>query len=82
MTSNRSERILAYMLAGVFGVSMLCFIVLIVAWLTIKQIPGTGIWPLVTVLPEIGLPISILLVLVILAVNWTRKARANRNETR
>lgn len=82
MTSNRSERILAYMLAGVFGVSMLCFIVLIVAWLTIKQIPGTGIWPLVTVLPEIGLPISILLVLVILAVNWTRKARANRNGTR
>ncbi|WP_156364279.1 hypothetical protein [Curtobacterium sp. Leaf261] len=82
MTPNRSERALAFMLAGVVGVSILCMIIMIVAWLTIKEIPGTGVWPVITVLPEIGFPIGIVLLLTLLAVNWTRKARANRNETR
>lgn len=82
VTSNRSERVLAFMVAGVFAVSLLCMIIMIIAWLTIKQIPGTGVWPLITVLPEIGLPIGMVLVLALLALNWSRKARANRNETR
>jgi len=81
-TPNRIERVLAFMVAGVFGLSMVAFITMIVAWLTIETIPGTGIWPLVIVLPEVGFPIGMLLVFALLAVTWVRKARENRAETR
>ncbi|WP_422870386.1 hypothetical protein [Curtobacterium sp. RRHDQ10] len=70
------------MVAGVLGVSLIAFIMLIVAWLTIKTIPGTGIWPLVTVLPEIGFPVGMLLVFALLAVTWIRRARQNKDGSR
>lgn len=82
MTSNRSERTLAFMVAGVFGVSLLCMIIVIVAWLTIKTIPGTGLWPLVTVLPEVGFPLGMLLVFALLAVTWIKRARQNKDGSR
>jgi hypothetical protein len=81
-TFNRTERTLAFMVGGVFGVSLLCVIIMIVAWLTIHDIPGTGVWPAITVLPEVGFPIGMLLVFALLGVTWTRRARENRNGTR
>lgn len=82
MTFNRSERTLAFMVAGVFGISLLCMAVVIIGWLTIKTIPATGIWPLVTILPEIGFPIGMLLVFALLAVTWIKRARANKGGSR
>jgi hypothetical protein len=70
------------MVAGVFGVSLLCMIIVIVAWLTIKTIPGTGLWPLVTVLPEVGFPLGMLLVFALLAVTWIKRARQNKDGSR
>jgi hypothetical protein len=81
-TFNRTERVLAFMVAGVFGVSFVCVIIMIVAWLTVGQISGSGAWPLITTLPLIGFPIGMVIMFVLLGVTWTRKARENRNGTR
>ena len=81
-TFNRSERTLTFMVAGVLGVSLIAFIMLIVAWLTIGHIPSNSIWQVATALPLVGFPIGMLLIFALLAVVWTRKARENRNGTR
>ncbi|PZE27163.1 MULTISPECIES: hypothetical protein [unclassified Curtobacterium] len=71
-----------YMIAGIIAVALVCFLVLIVAWLTVGSIPGTGIWPTVEAFPLIGFPIGLLLIIALLAVNWTKRARENRDDAR
>jgi hypothetical protein len=70
------------MVGGIFGVAMLCFIALIIAWLTIGRIPGSGVWPTVLAFPLIGLPIGMLLIVALLAITWTKRARENRDGPR
>jgi uncharacterized membrane protein YdbT with pleckstrin-like domain len=81
-TFNRTERTLTFMVAGVLGVSLIAFIMLIVAWLTVGHIPSNSIWQVATALPLVGFPIGMLLIFALLGVVWTRKARENRNGTR
>jgi apolipoprotein N-acyltransferase len=78
-TSNRSERILLYMVGAVIGLSLLSFAVTIVGWLTLHELPATGIWPIALVLPEVGLPIGLLLIIALIVVVWRRKAHENRD---
>lgn len=77
-TINRTERVLLYMVGAVIGLSLLSFAITIVGWLTIHQLPASGIWPIAVTLPEIGLPIGLLLMIALIVVVWRRKARENR----
>jgi TRAP-type C4-dicarboxylate transport system permease small subunit len=81
-TFNRIERVLAFMVVGVIGVSLLCFAIMIVGWLTIKTIPGTGIWPLVLGVTEVGLPIGLVLMIALFVVTAVRRVRENRDGSR
>ncbi|ROP58829.1 hypothetical protein EDF24_0099 [Curtobacterium sp. PhB130] len=81
-TFNRTERTLAFMIGGIVFFTVLCFAAMIIGWLTLGTIPGTGIWPVVLGILYFGPPIALVLIFVLLAVTWTRKARAHRNEAR
>jgi hypothetical protein len=85
INDNRRERILAYMVMASVGLS-------IVAFLSI--IGGTffgagnnngfshGIWPTIFVLPLIGLPIGLVLMMTLLVLNAVRRSRAARDAGR
>ncbi|MEN9989338.1 MAG: hypothetical protein RL508_317 [Actinomycetota bacterium] len=75
LRENRVENTLAFMAAGVIGVSILSMIVVLV--LSIAGIKG--IPPVLGILPLFGLPIGFLLVFVLLLTALIRKARENRN---
>ena len=81
-TSNRTERVIAFMVGGIVLFTIICFIVMIVGWLTIGTIPGTGIWPVALSVIYVGPPIAMVLILALLATVWTRKAREHKNEAR
>ncbi|MDN4648960.1 multidrug ABC transporter ATPase [Curtobacterium sp. PsM8] len=81
-TSNRTERTLAFMVGGIVCLILACFIVMIIGWLTMKQIPGDGIWPVALGVVYFGPPIAFVLMLALLAITWTRKARQHRAEAR
>lgn len=81
---NRLERVLAYMVAGVIGVSIIAFLAVIIgtaSGLTQTDL-GTGAWPVVVLFPLIGLPIAFILIIVLLitsSVRRSREARASRS---
>lgn len=77
-TSNRTERVLAFMVGGVFIAGFLCMVAMIVMWLTVPTAQSSMPWPVVMAVPLIGFPIGMVLVMVLLALAWTRRARENR----
>jgi len=77
-TFNRTERALAFMVGGIIVFTILCFAAMIIGWLTLGTIPGTGVWPVVLGILYVVPPIALVLIFVLLGVTWTRKARANR----
>jgi hypothetical protein len=78
VTFNRTERALTFMIGGVFIAAFLCMAATIVMWLTDSSAQGTMPWPVVLSIPLVGFPIGMVLVFTLLAINWTRRARANR----
>ncbi|WP_144760136.1 hypothetical protein [Curtobacterium sp. 9128] len=77
-TFNRTERALAFMVGGIFIAGFLCMIAMIVMWLTVPTAQSGMPWPVIMAIPLIGFPIGMVLMLVLLAITWTRRARANR----
>jgi hypothetical protein len=83
-SANRLERILAYMVAGVVGISIIAFIAVIIGTSTgVGANDGfsQGIWPFVIMLPLFGLPIGFVLIIVLMVTNAVRRgseARRNR----
>lgn len=79
--SNRVERSLAYMVASIIVLSLAAFIALIAG--TGAGLSGDdfaqGIWPMVVVLPLIGLPIGFVLIIVLLVVSAVRRGRAAKD---
>ena len=78
---SRLERILAVMVAGIVGMSIVAFLAIIIgSWqgMTSEDF-SAGIWPTVSFVPLIGLPIGFLLILALLVVN-TRRRRAGEAE--
>ncbi len=74
------ERILAYMIASSVGLSIICFVALIIATAAIPQgdlqdVFSTGVWPIVIVLPAIGLPIGLILMIALIIVTGIRRGR-------
>lgn len=84
-TAGRLERILAYMVAGVVGLSILAFLTVIIGTAAGAGADGgfsRGAWPAVIWLPYFGLPLGIILIIglvVASAVRRSRDARKNRS---
>lgn len=79
--TSRIERILAFMVAGVVGVSLLAFIaVLIGTAVGVGNNDGfsQGIWPIVLTFPLFGLPLGFLLVIAVLVISAVHRGRAAR----
>ncbi|MGV3731805.1 MAG: multidrug ABC transporter ATPase [Microcella sp.] len=79
--SNRVERVLAYMVASIIVLSLAAFIALIVGTAVGLERDdfAQGIWPTITILPLIGLPIGFVLIIVLLVVSAVRRGRAARD---
>jgi len=79
--SNRVERTLAYMVAGVIVLSLVSFVALIAGTSVGLQRDdfAVGVWPVVTILPLIGLPIGFVLIIVLLVVSAVRRGRAAKD---
>jgi FtsH-binding integral membrane protein len=79
--SNRFERVLAYMVAGIIIVSLASFVATLVATATGLERGdfAVGAWPLVTVLPLVGLPLGFILIITLLVVSAVRRGRATRD---
>ena len=76
---NRAERVLAYMVASAIGLSILAFLAVIIGtWLGAGADDGfsTGIWPVVIILPLIGLPLGILFLVALLITSAVNRSRA------
>jgi hypothetical protein len=77
---NRNERIIAYMLAAAIGASILAILAIIVATGAGVRNFGEGVWPVVIMLPYVGLPLGFVLVITLLVVSGIRKSRAARDD--
>jgi hypothetical protein len=80
-TASRLERILAYMVAGVVGLSILAFIAIIIGTAVgVGKDDGfsRGIWPAVITLPYFGLPLGFVLIIGLLVVSALRRGRDAR----
>ena len=74
---SRLERILAFMVAAIIGLSVIAFFAIIIGTWTGMQSDdfSVGIWPMVTLLPLFGLPLGFVLIFALLIVS-TRRRRA------
>ena len=71
---NRIERILRNMIASSAGLSILAIVATIVAGFSRIDV-NQGIWPVVVVLPFIGLTLAFALIIVFLIVSIVRRRR-------
>lgn len=72
---NRLERILAFMVASAIGLSIICFLAVIIGTATGVRDFGVGLWPLVIVLPTIGLPLGLVLIIALIIISGIRRSR-------
>ena len=73
---HRSERVLAYAAISIAVLSAVCMAIVLIGALAFHVINRTtGIWPAVTVLPAIGFPIAIILILVYVVIGARRRSR-------
>lgn len=79
MTAHRGERILAFMVASAIGLSILAFIAVIVGTAAGVTDFGVGVWPVVIVLPTVGLPIGLLLIIALIVISGIRRGREARD---
>jgi DMSO/TMAO reductase YedYZ heme-binding membrane subunit len=72
-----TERILAFMIAGIIAASILSFLGVIAGtFFGVTQAQfGQGAWPVVTIFPLIGLPIAFVLLVVLLVMSLRRRAK-------
>jgi len=79
--SHRLERVLAYMVAAVIVISLASFVALIIATGSGlgRDDFATGIWPMITMMPLIGLPIGFVLIITLLVVSAVRRGRAAKD---
>jgi hypothetical protein len=79
---RRVERALLYALASVVGLGLVCFVIVIVANISGHGNSSSGIWPTITLLPEIAFPIAILMVIAYVVVSGIRRSRDARGDKR
>ncbi len=69
---TRQERVIVYMFASILGLSILAIIALFIAGVNAKG----ALWSIVQILPLIGLPLSVILLVVLVILNGVRRSRA------
>lgn len=72
---NQLERTLAFMVAAAIGLSILCFVAVIIGTAAGVTNFGVGIWPIAIVLPSIGLPLGLLLMVAVIIISGIRRGR-------
>jgi hypothetical protein len=76
--TNRTERVIAYMIVSTIALTIVTLIAIIIGAGTGID-ASTGIWPAITILPIIGLPAAIVLIIALVASSAVRRARAARD---
>jgi hypothetical protein len=76
--ASRAERSLAFMVAATIGLSILAFLAVIVGTLLGVHDFGSGLWPTIILLPLVGLPIGLILMITLLVLNMRRRLRDAR----
>ena len=71
---NRTERILAFVLAAVAALSIIGILAVFIGRATGTDL-STGVWPVIAIMPFIGLPIALVLAIVFIFVTGTRRRR-------
>ncbi|TFD69433.1 hypothetical protein [Cryobacterium ruanii] len=80
---SRLERVLAYMVASVVGLSILAFAAVIIATaMGVGENDGfsRGIWPPIFILPLYGLPAGFLLIISLMVSVGVRRSREARRD--
>jgi hypothetical protein len=75
---SRAERTLGVMAATVVGFSLLAMIAVFVAGI-LGVDTGTGVWAVITLLPLIGLPLGVLLLVAAMIANAVRRSHSGRS---
>ncbi|MEY4742770.1 MAG: hypothetical protein RIR34_109 [Actinomycetota bacterium] len=73
LRENRAENVLAFMAAGVIGVSVICMAVTLIYYAM-----GGAPLQIIAAMPLVGFPIGFVLVFGLLITAMVRKARENR----
>jgi hypothetical protein len=73
------ERVLAYAIMLLIGVSVISFLAVLIAGLNgvEREDFTTGLWPLLTWVSYVGLPVGLALLITLLIINMRRRARQN-----
>jgi hypothetical protein len=81
VTIHRNERIMAYMIVAIVGLSIVAFFAVIIGTFAGMTGPdfAVGIWPAVAYLPLVGLPIGLLLIIALLIISIRRRGRETAN---
>lgn len=72
---NRIERVLAFMIGSIAGLSILAIVAVFVGNLVGSTLEG-GVWPFLSVLPLVGLTLAFVLIVAFTIVRITRIRRA------
>jgi len=75
---NRIERILAFVIGSLVGISIVAIVATFIGRAAHVDFGG-GVWPAVFVLPLIALPLVVVLLIVFLVLSVTRRARLARD---
>ncbi|NBX23562.1 MAG: hypothetical protein EBR52_05530 [Microbacteriaceae bacterium] len=79
---SRAERILVMMTASCIGLSVLCFLTIVVVT-GVLHLPGSGpVWLIVVTLPLVGLPLGFALFIALFVVNIVRRRRHSAGTAR
>ena len=74
---SRAEKILASMVVGIVGVSIIAFFAVIFGTFAgmEREDFAVGLWPFATMMPLIGLPVGFVMIIALLVVSTRRRRR-------
>jgi len=75
---HRTERVLVFMIAAIVLLSIASFVARMVGQVTGVDDWTAGAWPVVSVLPLIGLPVAMLLIIGYVVTSAVRRSRGSR----
>ena len=81
-TTTRIERVLAYATLSIIALAVVAYVTTIIVGMNDREALVGGLWPLVTWIAYVGLPIGFVLLVTLLIINLRRRSRENAVETR
>lgn len=70
------------MIASAVGLSIVSFLAVIIGTAAGVKNFGEGVWPVAIVLPSIGLPIGLLLIIALIIISGIRRSREAKDASR